>query len=71
MWPLHVKLCIVQSIMMAYVQFYLPLFHWSLMNILEFMSQDMAMLLKTRNGVKALRFMKMDQVCSTMMHGGS
>ena len=27
-WPLHVRLRIVQSIVMAYIQFFLPLLHW-------------------------------------------
>lgn len=69
-WPLHVRLRIVQSILMAYVQFFLPLIHWSPRDISAFMSQAMELLWKTKSKVKALRLLKMDFVCSPKMHGG-
>lgn len=55
---------------MAYVQFYLPLLHWSTKDISAFMSQAMEMLWKTKTVVKALRLMKLDMVCSARMHSG-
>ena len=60
----------MQSIVMSYVQFYLPLLHWSSRDISAFMSQAMEILWKTKSAVKALRLMKMEMVCSPRMHGG-
>ena len=69
-WPLHVRRKIVQSIIMAYVQFYLPLLHWNSHELASFMSPAMELLWKTKSWKKALRLLKMESVCLPRPHGG-
>ena len=69
-WPLHVRLLIVQSIIMAYVQFYLPLLHWSFKHLASYTSQAMEIFWKTKSHKKALRLLPMQSVCSPKTHGG-
>ena len=61
-WPLHVQLCIVQSIIMAYVQFYLPLVHWTERDIDKFMSEAMELLWKNKCHKKALHLLSMHYI---------
>ncbi|MCO5577736.1 hypothetical protein L7F22_031568 [Adiantum nelumboides] len=69
-WPLHVRLRIVQSIVMAHAQFYLPLLSWTHKDISAFMSQAMELLWKTHSKRKALRLLRMQSTCRPRSHGG-
>ncbi|MCO5586233.1 hypothetical protein L7F22_040172 [Adiantum nelumboides] len=69
-WPLHVRLRIVQSIVMAHIQFYLPLLSWTHKDISAFMSQAMELLWKTHPKRKALRLLRMQSTCTPRSHGG-
>ena len=68
-WPLHVRLRIVQAIVMAYIQFFLPLIMWRKADIDQFMSLAMAIVWKTQHRKKGLRLLSMPKIYSPKMHG--
>ena len=69
-WPFHVRLKVVQSIMVSMVSYYLPLLPWS-KKALEMLSQSMRMLLWKRKGKSALSWLAWDHVCTPKRLGGA
>ncbi|MCO5603297.1 hypothetical protein L7F22_057446 [Adiantum nelumboides] len=69
-WPLHVSLRIVQSILMAYVQFFLPLLHWPRHCLDSLMSTILTHLWRTHAHKKGLRLMSMAKLCTLRRFGG-
>ena len=69
-WPFHVRLKVVQSIMISVVSYYLPLLTWS-KKALEMVSHSMRMLVCKRKGKSALLWLAWDHVCTLKRHGGA
>lgn len=61
-WPLHVRMRIVQSILIAYLEFFLP--------IDDFMALLMHALWQTCSSKKGLYLLKAAKTCSPKTHGG-
>ena len=64
------RLRIVQSIVMAYVQFFLPLLVWRKIDIDNFMSSALELLWKSKHHSKGIRILSRMKICSPKMHGG-
>ena len=69
-WPLHVRLRIVQAIVMAYIQFFLPLIMWRKVDIDRFMSSALSIFWKTKHAKKGLNLLSLKKLCSPKQHGG-
>ena len=55
---------------MAYIQFFLPLLHWTDQEITTNMSKAMDMIWKNKASKKAFRLLKMEYICSPWKSGG-
>lgn len=69
-WPLHVRLRIVQSVLIAYIQFFLPLLHWPKHQIDIFMLEIMEHFWRTQSCKKGLRLLSLSKICTPKKNGG-
>ncbi|MCO5547390.1 hypothetical protein L7F22_000839 [Adiantum nelumboides] len=69
-WSLHVRLRIVQSILVAYVQFFLPMLHWPPRRLRTLMSRILEHSWSTTSWKKGLRLLPMDKLCTPKRCGG-
>ena len=70
MWPFHVKLKVVQSIMIPMVSYFLPLLPWSKKHI-DKVSKSMRFLLWKRKDKKGIAWMAWDHICTPKRLGGA
>ena len=70
MWPFHVKLKVMQSIMIPMVSYFLPLLPWSKKHI-DKVSKLMRFLLWKRKDKKGIAWMAWDHICTPKWLGGA
>ncbi len=69
-WPFHVRLKVVQSIMIPMVSYYLPLLPWS-KKVLATVTKPMRQLLWKKKGYNGISWIAWDHVCTPKRLGGA
>ena len=69
-WPFHIRVKVVQSIMIPMVSYYLPLLPWS-KKAVEKITQSMRSLLWAKKGKHGISWLAWDHICTPKRLGGA
>ena len=69
-WPLHVRLNVVQSVMVFMISYYLLLLQWS-NKALEMVSQSMRIMIWKRKEKSIMSWLAWDHICTPKRLGGT
>ena len=69
-WPLHVRLRIVQSIFMAYMQYYLIMIDWPKHMIQKINSEIISNFWCSKQSHRGIRLLSLEKICTPRLSGG-